>query len=375
MPKDPDDEPTSVGSPPQSSNPRTTEVGAAVGPGANQSGTGGSEAEPANAGTDDGVPAVATGPGLGGVHATGRPSGPGSGPGSGQPTIVPSGAPQTPPPPAEKEPEVSAGQAVLTGVKEAGAPIVRFLDMVGGHLILVGRAFAWLPRRPFRGKNYLEAAEYIGWGSLPIVLIVGAFTGMVLSLQAVYAFRQLGFESYSGAMTGKALSIELAPVLTSLMLAGRAGAGIATELGTMRISEQIDAMESMAVNPIQFLILPRLVAAMIVTPILALLFFIVGMGGGYLVAVVLEGVSAGQWVAKVRDLVEFTDVIQGLIKSVFFGFMVTLIGCYQGYNATGGGRGVGIGTTRAVVMGSVATLVIDYFLTDILLSVFSKVPT
>ena len=272
----------------------------------------------------------------------------------------------------KKDPgQQSVGDAVLTGVKDAGAPVARFLDMVGGHLILVGRALAWLPRRPFRGKNYLEAAEYIGWGSLPIVLIVGAFTGMVLSLQAVYAFRQLGFESYSGAMTAKALSIELAPVLTSLMLAGRAGAGIATELGTMRISEQIDALESMAVNPVQFLVLPRLMAAMIVTPILTLLFFIVGMGGGYLVAVVLEGVSHGQWVAKIRDLVEFTDVLQGLIKSVFFGFLVTLIGCYQGYNAAGGGRGVGIGTTRAVVMGSVSTLVLDYFLTDILLSVFN----
>ena len=272
---------------------------------------------------------------------------------------------------APTEPEQSVGQAVLTGVKDAGMPVARFLDMVGGHLILVGRALAWLPRRPVRTKNYLEAAEYIGWGSLPIVLIVGAFTGMVLSLQAVYAFRQLGFESYSGAMTAKALSIELAPVLTSLMLAGRAGAGIATELGTMRISEQIDALESMAVNPVQFLVLPRLMAAMVVTPILTLLFFIVGMGGGYLVAVVLEGVSQGQWVAKIRDLVEFTDVLQGLIKSVFFGFLVTLIGCYQGFNASGGGRGVGIGTTRAVVMGSVATLVLDYFLTDVLLSVFN----
>jgi phospholipid/cholesterol/gamma-HCH transport system permease protein len=154
------------------------------------------------------------------------------------------------------------------------------------------------------------------------------------------------------------------------MLAGRAGAGIATELGTMRISEQIDALESMAVNPIQFLVLPRLIAAMIVTPILTLLFFVIGMGGAYLVAVVLQGVDQGQWVSKLRDLVEPNDVLQGLIKSVFFGFLVTLIGCYQGYHASGGGRGVGIGTTRAVVMGSVTTLVLDYFLTDILLSIF-----
>ena len=271
------------------------------------------------------------------------------------------------PPPAPKQ---SIGGAVARGFKDAGAPIVRFLEMVGGHLILMGRALSWLPRRPFRWKNYLEAAEYIGFGSLPIVLLVGAFTGMVLSLQSVAAFRQLGFESFSGAATGKALSIELAPVLTSLMLAGRAGAGIATELGTMRISEQIDALESMAVNPVQYLVLPRLIAAMIVTPILTLLFFVIGMGGAYFVAVIIEGVHQGQWIAKLQDLVTPTDVLQGLIKSVIFGYLVTLIGCYQGYNASGGGRGVGIGTTRAVVLGSVTTLVLDYFLTDILLSIF-----
>jgi phospholipid/cholesterol/gamma-HCH transport system permease protein len=260
--------------------------------------------------------------------------------------------------------------AVVEGVKEAGAPVVRFLDLVGGHLLLVARALAWLPRRPIRGKNYLEAAEYIGFGSLPIVLLVGAFTGMVLSLQSVYAFGQLGFESFSGAATGKALSIELAPVLTSLMLAGRAGAGIATELGTMRITEQIDALESMAVNPIQYLVLPRLIAAMVVVPILALLFFVVGMGGAWLVAVLFEGVDQGQWVANLRDIVSPLDVIQGLIKSVFFGFLVVLIGCYQGFNASGGGRGVGMGTTRAVVIASVSTLIIDYFLSDILLALF-----
>jgi phospholipid/cholesterol/gamma-HCH transport system permease protein len=137
----------------------------------------------------------------------------------------------------------------------------------------------------------------------------------------------------------------------------------------MRISEQIDALESMAVNPVQYLVLPRLIAAMIVTPILTLLFFVVGMGGAYLVAVIIEHVDQGQWVANLRDIVLPADVLQGLIKSVFFGFLVTLVGCYQGFNATGGGRGVGIGTTRAVVVGSVSTLILDYFLTDILLSI------
>jgi len=265
----------------------------------------------------------------------------------------------------------AVGSAVVEGLRQVGAPVMRFLETLGGHLNMVGRALSWLPRRPYRLANYLEAGEYIGFGSLPIVLLVGAFTGMVMSLQSVFAFRQFGLESFAGGVTGKALSIELGPVLTSLMLAGRAGAGIATELGTMRISEQIDALESMAVNPTQYLVLPRLIAAMVVTPILALLFFIVGMGGAWLVAVVFQHVDQGQWVANLREVVAPIDVIQGLIKSVFFGFLVALIGCYQGFTATGGGRGVGMGTTRAVVFASVSTLVVDFFLTDILLSIFS----
>ena len=259
--------------------------------------------------------------------------------------------------------------AVIDGIKDAGAPVARALESFGGHLLLVGRALSWLPRKPFRWANYLDAAEYIGFGSLPIVVLVGFFTGAVTSLQSVAAFRQFGLESFSGGTTGKALSTELGPVLTSLMLAGRAGAGIATELGTMRITEQIDALESMAVNPIQYLVLPRLIAGMVVTPILSLLFFVIGMGGAWLVAVVFQNVDQGQWIANFRDIVDLTDVAQGFIKSVTFGFMVALVGCYQGFNATGGGRGVGIGTTRAVVIASVATLIGDYFQTDILLAI------
>jgi phospholipid/cholesterol/gamma-HCH transport system permease protein len=263
-------------------------------------------------------------------------------------------------------------EAVGIGVRDAFMPAVRFVDIVGGHVILLFRALSWLPRRPVRARRYVEAMEYIGFGSLPIVLLVGAFTGMVMSLQSVYAFRQFGLESLAGGTTGKALSVELAPVLTALMLAGRAGSGIATELGTMRISEQIDALESMAVNPVQFLVLPRIIAAMIVTPLLTLLFFLVGMGGAYLVAVVWQGVDHGQFIYNVKDLVEPNDVIQGEIKSVIFGLVVILVGCYQGFHASGGGRGVGLGTTRAVVIASVSVLVMDYFLSDILLQVLGS---
>jgi phospholipid/cholesterol/gamma-HCH transport system permease protein len=294
-------------------------------------------------------------------------------------------APPAPPaPPGDQPPQpvvrektgaiqvgVDVGVAVSKGVRDAFTPAVRFIDLFGNHVLLAARALSWMPRRPFRMANYLEAAEYIGFGSLPIVLLVGTFTGMVMSLQMVFAFGQFSLESLSGAITGKALGLELAPVLTALMLAGRAGAGIATEIGTMRISEQIDALESMAVNPIQFLILPRIIAGMLVTPILTLLFFVIGMIGAYAVAVVLQGVDSGQFLSNIRagEIMTGTDVVQGLIKSFVFGFVVILIGCYQGFFATGGGRGVGIGTTRAVVIASVTVLVTDYFLTDLLLTI------
>ncbi len=270
-------------------------------------------------------------------------------------------------PPRSENVAATAGRSILVGIKEAVAPGVRLLDLIGDHVILFARAVSWLPRRPVRAGNYLEACEYVGFGSLSIVLLVGAFTGMVMSLQSVYAFRQFQLESFAGGTTGKALAVELAPVLTALMMAGRAGAGIATELGTMRISEQIDALESMAVNPIQFLVLPRLIAGMLMGPILTLLFFVIAMIGAYFVAVVVEGVDHGQFILHTREILNPIDIVQGEIKSVVFGLLVILIGCYQGFNAHGGGRGVGLGTTRAVVYGSVVVLVSDYFLSNVLL--------
>ena len=263
----------------------------------------------------------------------------------------------------------SAGSAIVKGVADAFGPLIRMVDLVGGHVMMATRALTWMVRPPVRIGNYVEAAEYIGFGSLPIVLLVGFFTGMVTALQSIFAFRPFGLEDLVGGTTGQAIAVELGPVLSSLMLAGRVGAGIATEIGTMRITEQIDALESMAVNPIQFLVTPRLIAGMLMAPILALLFFVVGMFGAYLVAVVWQGIDQGQFIFNFREFVKPVQVLQGLIKSSFFGFTVVLIGCYQGYNASGGGRGVGIGTTRAVVMGSVSVLVLDYFLTEILLAI------
>ena len=273
--------------------------------------------------------------------------------------------------PPDGAPRVSAGRAIADGLFDVVRPAIQFVDRVGDHVILAVRALAWLPRRPQRIGNYVDALEYIGVGSLGIILLVGLFTGAVIALQAVFAFKPFHLESYAGGTSGKALAVELAPVLTALMLAGRAGSGIATEIGTMRITEQIDALESMAVNPIQFLVLPRLVAGMIMGPVLTLLFFVVSMVGAYIVAVISQGVDQGQFILHVRELVGLRDVLQGLIKAVVFGLLITLIGCYQGYNASGGGRGVGLGTTRAVVIASVMILVSDYLMANVLLRVMA----
>lgn len=260
-------------------------------------------------------------------------------------------------------------KAVGDGLSGVFGPVRRGVEGVGVHLVLLAQVFYWGVRRPFRSRLFLDAAEYIGVGSLPIISLVGAFTGAVTALQAVNALRILKAEGFSGSMTGMTLALELAPVLTGLMLAGRVGAGIATEIGTMRITEQIDALETMAVSPIQYLVVPRVVAGTIMAPILSLFFFLIGMVGAYIVAVYVENVDPGSFVENFRWTVDPKHIIQGLIKSVVFGMALTLIGCNQGYHASGGGRGVGLATTRAVVVGSVTILILDYFLSDVLLAV------
>ncbi|MFH0900212.1 MAG: ABC transporter permease [Pseudomonadota bacterium] len=268
------------------------------------------------------------------------------------------------------QPRRSAASVLGTLLSPTIAPLKAFVESVGNHLHLLGQCLKWGIRRPFRIRLFLEAAESIGIGSLPIILLVGAFSGMVTSLQSVSAFRMLKAEGYAGSAVGLSLAVELAPVLTALMLTGRVGAGIATEIGTMRISEQIDALETMAVSPIQYLVVPRVLVGTIVTPLLTMTFFSIGMVGAYLVAVIMLGVDHGLFVENFRWYVDPSHIAQGLIKSTVFGTALTLIGCYQGYHAYGGGRGVGLATTRAVVVGSVSVLVLDYFLSDVLLAVF-----
>jgi phospholipid/cholesterol/gamma-HCH transport system permease protein len=206
-------------------------------------------------------------------------------------------------------------------------------------------------------------------GSLGIISLVSIFVGGVFGLQSVEAFRKFQADAYVGSAVSITLSRELAPVLTALMVTGRAGSAMATELGSMRITEQIDALSALAVNPVQYLIVPRLLAGIIMMPVLTMIFNVVGILGAYVFAVIIKGVDPGVFIYNIRWYTDISDVLSGLIKSAFFGLALALIGCFQGYNASGGAKGVGLATMRAVVTSSVAILVLDFILTHILLTI------
>jgi phospholipid/cholesterol/gamma-HCH transport system permease protein len=273
---------------------------------------------------------------------------------------------------ADEQQPGGAWGAIVRWNDKLWRPPQHVVELVGEHMLLVGRAFFWLFKPPFRWNTFIEASEFIGVQSLLIVSLIGLFVGMVFSLQLTSALRQFGTESFVGATLGLALTRELAPVFTSIVVAARAGAGMATELGSMRITEQIDALSTMAVNPIQYLVTPRILAGLIMVPLLTMLFNVTGLMGGYGVAVWLEGVDKGVFVENARWIVDVKDLMQGLIKAIVFGGALTLVSCYQGYHASGGAKGVGIGTTRAVVGSFVTILLLDYFLTDIILTLQHK---
>jgi len=252
------------------------------------------------------------------------------------------------------------------------SPVLRVLalliETVGAHLLLLLNVVRWMLRPPLRLGVLIEAMVFVGFESLPIVLLISLFVGAVFALQLSSALRTFQAQAYVGATVGLALSRELAPVFTAIVVSARAGAGMATELGSMRITEQIDALATMAINPLQYLIVPRVIAGTIMVPMMAMLFNCVGMFGAYIVAVEVQNVDRGVFIANARWLLDANDLTQGLVKALVFGCVLTLIACNQGYNAGGGAKGVGVATTRSVVGSFVTILVLDYFLTDLWLT-------
>lgn len=241
---------------------------------------------------------------------------------------------------------------------------VRELGRMGWFLLY---SFYMIFRRPGRPVHILKQISFIGAKSLFVICLTAAFTGMVLGLQGYYTLAKFGSEGMLGTAVALSLIRELGPVLTALMVTGRAGSAITAEIGIMRISEQIDAMETMALDPFKYLVTPKMIAAIISLPLLCAIFDVVGIFGGWLVGVKLLGVNPGAYFYEMENAVVWQDVSSGIFKSLSFGVIIAWVGCYKGYFAGHGAEGVSKATTESVVLTSVLVLVWDYFLTSVLL--------
>ncbi len=241
---------------------------------------------------------------------------------------------------------------------------VRSLGRMGGFLLY---SCYMIVRRPGSPLYILKQIRFIGSKSLFVICLTAAFTGMVLGLQGYYTLAKFGSEGMLGTAVALSLVRELGPVLAALMVTGRAGSAITAEIGIMRISEQIDALETMALDPFKYLITPKIIAAMLALPLLCAIFDVVGIYGGWLVGVKLLGVNPGAYFYEMEQSVVWRDVYSGFVKSFSFGVIIAWIGCYKGYFAGHGAEGVSRATTESVVLTSVLILVWDYFLTSVLL--------
>lgn len=239
--------------------------------------------------------------------------------------------------------------------------LTKFFEFIGDASLLVGRTARFVARGAVSGRDALNQMAFIGVASLPIVLITVAFSGAVLALYFAQIVVGWGVGGYTGAVVGLSITREIGPVLTAVVVAARAGSAIAAELGSMKVTEQIDALRALGVNPVQYLVVPRLLAAMLMLPLLAVLADIVGISAGYLVAVV-NGVAAGGYISSIKTQVLPHDVVMGLVKTVFFAVVIVIVGAQQGLQTTGGATGVGKSTTNAVVISIVIIYILNFLL-------------
>ncbi|OPY73619.1 MAG: putative phospholipid ABC transporter permease protein MlaE [Syntrophorhabdus sp. PtaU1.Bin002] len=246
------------------------------------------------------------------------------------------------------------------------SPVERFVREFGRITLMFAESVYWGVRRPFKLDYIFKQMEFIGVNSTIVVIITGMFTGMVLALQSYYGFRKFGAEGLVGATVALSMTRELGPVLTSLMVTGRAGSAMAAQLGTMRVTEQIDALTVMALSPIKYLVTPRIIAGFLMLPVLTVVSDFIGVVGGYVVGVKLLGINEGAFIDKMIKYVELNDIYNGLVKSAVFGIILSTVACYKGFYARGGAEGVGKATTEAVVVSSVTILMSDYILTSLM---------
>ncbi|MDI9348899.1 MAG: ABC transporter permease [Candidatus Symbiobacter sp.] len=246
-----------------------------------------------------------------------------------------------------------------------GQVFLRFLAQLGVFALFFGRGIYHIFRPPFYLRLCLRQLVEIGFYSLPVVGLTALFTGMVLALQSYTGFSRFNAESAIANVVALSMVRELGPVLAGLMVAGRVGAAMAAELGTMRVTEQIDAMQTLSTHPIKYLVVPRLVAGMIALPILVLIADVIGIMGGWVVAVGKLDFNSSAYMVSTVDFIHSDDVVSGLVKAAVFGLLIALSGCYFGYHSKRGAQGVGQATTLAVVMASILILASDYVLTEL----------
>lgn len=244
--------------------------------------------------------------------------------------------------------------------------MTNWLESIGRATILTLWGLYYLFKSPPRATHFTRQLASLAFDSLPVVLIVALFSGGVLALQAYSTFSRFNAEALIGALVAISMGREIGPVLTSLMVVARVGSAMSASIGTMRITEQIDALEVMGINPKSFLIAPRLFAGVVGVPLLVILADIAGIFGGWLVAVKLFDVDNSLFWARMRELAQFHDFLGGVYKSIFFGFILSSVSCYFGFYAQGGTEGVGRATTNSVVTSSMLILVSDYFLTALI---------
>jgi len=251
-------------------------------------------------------------------------------------------------------------------VESVGRTALEQLQGMGRMAIFLGSTCFWSVVPPLKLRHIIRQVHWIGVKSVSVILLTAVFSGMVLGLQGYYTLRKFGSEGLLGPAVALSLIREMGPVLAALMVTARAGSAIAAEIGIMRISEQIDALQAMAVNPIKYLVVPRVLAGLVAVPLLTAIFDVVGIYGGYLVGVKLLGLSSGTYFSEMRNAVEMADINGGFLKSLSFGILVTWVCTYKGYYTGYGAEGVVKATTEAVVLSSVLVLVWDYFMTSVL---------
>lgn len=259
-------------------------------------------------------------------------------------------------------------------VTSIGSSILKFADYIGQVLFFLADAIKWFLLPPFFIRETIKQIYLIGVKSLPLTSISALSIGLVLAMQTIWILSKFGAINYLAAVVGLAIVKELGPVVTALMVAGRAGSGISAELGSMKVTRQIDALRVSAINPVKYLVITRVIACMISLPILTIFADVLGILGGWFIGVSLGGINSRlYWDTTLRFVTLNADLIPGLLKTIFFGLIIGVVGCFHGFNTEGGTEGVGLSTTTTVVSASLMIFVSDVFLTRLLQMLFEGV--